>query len=168
MLIRVLAAAAAFSALGFAANAQTTGVQPYVSAGAGYLFSDGVNIPTGVVRAGADFGAYVGIEGEAAFGLDSDSDAGVDYSLDHSLAGFVRFRAPLSDSVQGFVRAGYYTAEVEAEAGPIKVSADDDDVAAGLGLEFLMGGRHGVRVDYTNYGLDDDGHAGSLAYVLHF
>lgn len=162
-----LSASVAALALGAAAHAQT--VQPYVGAGGLYLDGDGADYTAALGRAGLDLGDYLGVEAEGAIGVEGDEIAGFDTDLEHILAGYGRLRAPLGESFEAFGRAGYYTAKVETDLpGGGSVSASDDDFAAGAGLEWSFAGRNSIRAEYTNYGLDEDGHSGALSYNYRF
>lgn len=161
-----LTATAAVFALAGAAHAQSMEARPYVNLGGTYLTEP--EFAAGTLRGGVDFGDYLGVEAEGSMGLDGDDIGGVETQMDHMLAGFGRVRAPFGEQLEGFVRAGYYTMEASAEFGGVEVEADDDDFAAGAGLQWNFNEQHGVRADYTNYGIDDDGHSVSLAYVLGF
>lgn len=161
-----LTATAALVALGAAgaAQAQTT---PYASLGGTYLFDS--EIPAATGRFGADIGQNFGLEAEGSLGLDGSEPAlGVEQDLDHILAGFARLRAPLGSQWEGFVRGGYYTSQTTVTAGGVATEIEDDDFAAGAGVQYNLSERSGIRADYTNYGLTDDGHAGTLSFVQKF
>ena len=161
-----LTATAAVFALAGAAHAQSMDARPYVNLGGTYLTDPEFGALT--ARGGVDFGDYLGLEAEAHMGVDGDNIGGVETELDHLFAGFARARAPFGENLEGFVRAGYFVSESTAEFAGTEVEVDNDDFAAGAGLQWNLNDRSGVRADYTNYGFSDDGHALSLAYVLRF
>lgn len=160
-----LTATAAAFALAGAAHAQ---VSPYVNAGVGYLDGETANLTGAFGRAGADIGQYFGLEAEGALGIDGDTVGATEVELDHLVAGFARARAPLSPRLEAFARGGYFFSEGDATTAGTTVALEEDDFAAGAGLQWNFTERNGLRADYTNYGISDDGHAMSLAYVLGF
>ncbi len=164
-----LTATAAVSVLALtgAAHAQSLTADPYV--GAGVTVIDGaaeLNAATG--RAGLNFGDYLGVEAEASTGITDDYVGAANVDLDHLAAVFGRVRAPLTPSLEAFAKGGFYTAQADVELAGAEATLNDDDFAAGAGLEWAVSGPHALRADYTNYGLDDDGHSGALSYVFHF
>lgn len=164
MIKLALTATAAALALAGAAHAQTA---PYVNLGGTYLPDPELGGLTG--RAGVDIGQNFGLEAEGTIGVDGDEPVpGTEVELGHLIGGFARVRAPLSPSLEGFVRGGYYTAETTSTTAGVETEFDDDDFAAGGGVQWNFGERSGLRAEYTNYGLSDDGHAGQLSYVLKF
>jgi len=97
------------------------------------------------------FGAE--IEGSVGFNDDDDLNGGVDYSV----GAFLVNRAPISPRVDLVSRVGYYYANLDG-------GLDADDIAYGVGAEYALSQRDGVRVDYTRYeGLDADSVAVSYA-----
>lgn len=116
---------------------------------------------------------YLAIEGESGFGfggddfstvipvdtdigiIDVDTDVGVDVN---SYAGiFARGILPVSDEFDLFIRGGYGTAEAEATAtgsfaglsASASESASIDGFAYGIGGQYNLNTRTGVRLDYT-------------------
>lgn len=162
MMKTILAASAALVAMGGVANAQG-----YANLGAGYIFGD-AEIPTGVLRLGADMGPNFGLEAEGQLGLGSDTQAGTSLEIDHIIAGFARVRGQVGPNAEIFARAGYYFSEASATTGAVTVSADDDDFAVGVGAQFGLGGRTGIRLDYTNFGFDLDSSQVTAALVVNF
>ena len=163
MMKLALTATAATLALGGAAWSQT---MPYVTLGGTYLTDSEIGAAT--ARAGVDIGQYLGVEAEGSIGV-VDGDLGAaDVELDHMIAGFGRARMPISENFEGFVRGGYYFAEASVDTPAIDVELDDDDFAAGAGVQWNFGERSALRADYTNFGFTDDGHSGALSYVLKF
>lgn len=161
-----LTATVALVALGAAgaAQAQTT---PYATLGGTHLFD--AELTGATARFGADIGQNFGLEAEGTLGIDGDEPApGTEVELDHMLAGFAKVRAPLTPQLEGFVRGGYYTAQTTATTAGVETEFDDDDFAAGAGLQYNLGARSGIRAEYTNYGLNDDGHAGAISFVQKF
>ena len=158
----ILAAAVAAIALGGVANAQG-----YANVGAGYMFGD-VDLPTVVLRGGADLNPNFGLEAEGQFGVDSDTIGATSVELDYALAAFARVKAPVSPNASVFGRLGYYYSQSSATTGAVEVTAHDDDFAVGAGAEFVLGARTGLRLDYTNFGFDDDANQITAALVVNF
>lgn len=162
MMKTILTAAAAFVALGSAAHAQG-----YANFGLGHTFGD-IEVPTGVLRAGVDLNPNFSLEAEGQLGLGSDTAAATEFEIDHIIGGFARLSAPVSRNAFVFGRLGYYFSEAETSTGGITISADDDDFAAGAGVQVNLRGSTGLRFDYTNFGFDEDAHQATASLVFNF
>src|SRR5690606_38690077 len=134
--------------------------QAYGTIGGGFYFGDaGIDMPVANARLGVNIGQNFGVEAEAMTGLDDDTGTGGSLEIDHLLAAYGRVRGQVAPNVELFARLGYYTMEASGTLGALTVSADDDDFTAGVGAEFGLGGRTGLRLDYTNYAFDGDLHS---------
>lgn len=109
-----------------------------------------------------DQAVAIGFEGEVAyFNVDV---LGQDFDV-LNLAGFAKVGTPVTPSVSLFARAGYGLTEVLDT--PDGVDGSESDFAYGVGAEFAVAPRSGVRVDYTRYEAVDEGFL-SLNYVFRF
>ena len=127
---------------------------------------DGVDVELGAgqIRVGAKFNPFIAIEGEAAHGVndDTDSASGVEVKLNNQFGVFAVASYPFAERFEVFGRVGYSTAEYEASLAGVKQTESNDDFAYGVGATAFFSERNGVRLDYTNYGDID---AWSVAYV---
>ena len=127
------------------------------------------NLGLAQVRVGALFTPNFGAEGELALGMSDDTVdvLGTPVKVEMtSLAGaYVVLNWPVSDRVDVFMRAGYATFEVEADAGGGVASDSASDSAVGFGVKGFFTENDGVRADWTNYGGTD---SFSIAYVRRF
>jgi len=134
-------------------------------------------------RLGYRLNKYFAAEVEGGFGLGGDSnsqsvalDTGVlgvvDVDLNANLdvnaygAGFVRGILPVSDQFDLFVRGGYGVADAEAELDATaallggvaisdSVSDSVDGFAYGVGGEYHINDKHGVRLDFSAIDSDE-------------
>lgn len=140
----------------------------------------GNNLGAVTLRAGADFGKYVGVEGEGSFGV---SDASVSLGgasakthLNNAYAGYFVGRYPILPNGNLFARVGYghLDASQSASAGGVsaKISGGADSLNYGAGGEYLFDGKNGLRLEYTRYDLradsTKDADTWSLSYVHKF
>jgi len=148
-----------------------------------------INMVTG--RLGYRFAKFIAIEGEAGFGLGGDSfdravpvnvsgvgminvDTVVDLDVTNYAIIFARGILPISDNFEIFARGGYGTATAEAGVvgsfAGLSASASQsesvDDFAYGVGAQFNLNERHGVRLDYASVGGDFE--VISLSYAINF
>ena len=108
---------------------------------------------------------YLGVEGEAGFGLSSDSGL----KVKSAFAGFGVARMPVGEKSDLFARVGYHTTKV----GFGNASANLDGVAWGVGGNYMFTDKDGVRLDYTRYQISGGGLTASsdsfaVAYVRKF
>jgi len=135
-------------------------------------------------RLGYQINNIFSVEGQGSLGiiddktevLGLDAEAGLNYSL----AGFGKATLPVGERFEVFGRAGYHYTdlgfEVDTGAGTIDSDVDTDGFAFGVGAEYALTDRSGIRVDYTAYDLgeNDDGEDlptsdnYSVAYVFKF
>jgi hypothetical protein len=159
------AAAVLVSAPAFAQDASN--VEWYGNLGYSFYNTDIGDADLGAVqgRLGARFHRNFGIEGEAAFGVQDDSIAGVDVELDHSLAVYGVGFLPVSDNFDLLARVGYGNTKVSA--GPF--SDSDDSLNYGVGGQWSWDESNAIRGDYTRFdGSDAEADVWSLSYVRKF
>jgi hypothetical protein len=128
--------------------------------------ADGGSPDLGVIqgRLGYRFNNWLGVEGEAATGIKSDTDdfGGVDVNtkLKHEFAGYVVGFAPLSPNTDLLARVGYGTTRIKTEVAGLSDSDSAESWNFGVGAQHHFDGVNGVRVDYTRQEFNHDaGHA---------
>ncbi len=179
------AAITAAAAIAAPASAQT--LQSYLApvsynASLGYTGVSwaGNNLGAVTLRAGADFGKYLGVEGEGSFGV---ADAAVSLAgasakthLNNAYAGYFVGRYPIMPNGNLFARVGFghIDAQQSASLGGASASIRDgvDSLNYGAGGEYLFDGKNGLRIEYTRYDLRTDNakdaDTWSLSYVHKF
>jgi len=136
----------------------------YVNVGYGHWMADesGEDITLGTItgRVGARFMPFLGVEGEASFGIsDDDVDLGsgstASVSLENDFAAYLVGFFPINPQADLFARLGYGNLSTEVEFGGISDSGDDDQWRLGFGGQFFFNPSAGVRAEYTNLGWID-------------
>ena len=145
-------------------------------------------------RLGYRINQYFAVEGDAGFGVGGDSfqrtipvnndligtinvDADADLDVDSYFGIFARGIYPVSDQFDIFVRGGYGSAKAEASAvgttdllPGFSVNAQDsqtaDGFAYGIGGQYHINERHGIRADFSAIG--SEAQFFSLAYAIKF
>ena len=177
-----LIAAASLAALAAivpaAAQAQdvaATTVGAYGNLNVGIVDGGSADLKALQARLGYRFTPYVGVEGELATGIKSDTDtiAGVDVNtrLKHEAAAYVVGFLPVSANTDILARVGYGTTKLRAKAAGVSASDSAESVNFGVGAQHLFDGANGVRVDYTYQDFNKNlGHANvwTVGYVRKF
>ena len=148
--MRTLMIAASAAVLSLAA-VSTAQAQAYGTIGYAGVEADDANLGALQGRLGYKFNPYLAIEGEAAFGISDDTVSGVDVELKHEVGVFGVVIAPLSPSFDLFARAGYSGATFDTTLG----EADTDGFAYGVGGQYNVTEKDGVRLDWTRHDHDD-------------
>lgn len=173
----LIAAAAAVALTSVALPAAAQSASFYGNVGYSFVDADDVNVDLGAIGAklGARFNPYLGVEGEAAFGVNDDTvtvaNVPVKVELQHTVAAYVVGYLPASSSVDLFARVGYGTSKIKASAAGVSASDDESGWNAGLGAQWFFTANDGVRGEYTKYGIDDNGlqaNAWTVSYVRKF
>jgi len=159
-----------------AAQAQEAGTTSfYGSVGYSNADLDGVNLGAINGRVGARFGQYLGVEGEAGFGVADDSvrigATNVDIELKHSVAIYGVGFLPVAPNADLYARVGYGNSKIKASAPGASATADGDSWNYGVGGQYFLDDKNGVRVDYTRHDFrdgGDDANVWSLGYVRKF
>ena len=171
--MRVLfAAAAAVATLAATAVAAPASAQGVVTGSIGYSAHDTDDANLGGItgRLGWRQG-WFGVEGEVTGGVTDDTVAGAKVKLDHSFAGYGVLNAPMTDNFDLFARVGYGQTKVEASSAGVSASGTENSFNYGVGAQYFLDGKNGVRGDYTR---EDFQHGGpdadvwSLSYVRRF
>jgi outer membrane immunogenic protein len=148
----------------------------YVNAGyTAYHISDGAESATLSAlggRVGARFGKYLGVEGEAGFGVNTANFSGANVKFSSEVAGYVVGYFPVDPHGDVFARVGYGHETASASAGGPTVTASENTVNFGGGGQYFFTANDGVRLEYTRYQPTDGGDGGSdtvsIAYVRKF
>ncbi len=155
----LLGAAAAAVLLAGPAFAQTAPATYYGNIGYSALSGGGeddttLNAITG--RVGARFGQYVGVEGQASFGLGSEEFEGVDISLNNEFSGHLVGFLPVSPNADLLARIGYGRTELKGEIQGFEAEASGSGITFGVGGQYFFDGLNGVRLDYTRQEFSED------------
>ncbi|MBI5942172.1 MAG: porin family protein [Caulobacterales bacterium] len=159
----IAASAAVLSVAAIPAVSQAQEV--YGTIGYAGVEADDANLGAIQGRLGYKFNPYVGIEGEAAFGVADDTVSGVDVELKHELGAYVVGFLPVTPKADLFARVGYTSSEFDTSLG----SVDGDGAAWGVGGQYHFTDKDGVRVDWTRHDYDaGDANVWSVGYTRKF
>ncbi|MEP3889992.1 MAG: outer membrane beta-barrel protein [Hellea sp.] len=145
-------------------------------------------------RLGYRVNRMLAVEGDVGFGLGGDNfqrtipvdvnplgvvnvDADVDLDVKSYFGVFARGILPVSEKFDLFARAGYGTAKAEATAtgstallpgfsATATESQSSSGFAYGVGAEYHIDARHGIRIDYSSIG--NDASFIAAAYTVRF
>jgi hypothetical protein len=185
--VKSLIAIAALAAAAVAAPAFAQTVPSYLApvsynASLGYtgVTWGGNNLGAVTLRAGADFGKYLGVEGEGNFGV-ADATVSLDGAtakthLNNAYAGYVVGHYPIMPNGNLFARVGFGHIDAQASASYGGASASlregADSLNYGAGGEYFFDGKNGLRIEYTRYDLRTDNakdaDTWSLSYIRKF
>ena len=161
LMIATATAALAMAAIPAASQAQ----EVYGTIGYAGVDADGADLGAIQGRLGYRFNPYVGIEGEAAFGVSDDTVGGVDVKLQHEVGAFVVGFIPVTPKAELFARVGYTSASFDTSLGDV----DGDGAAWGVGGQYHFTDKDGVRVDWTRHDYDaGDANVWSVGYTRKF
>jgi outer membrane immunogenic protein len=146
LMITVATAALAVTAVPAVSQAQ----EVYGTVGYANVDADGPTLGALQGRLGYKFNPYVGIEGEAAFGIRDDTVGVVDVELKHEVGAFVVGFLPVSPKADLFARVGYSSTSFDTSLGDV----DDDGAAWGFGGQYHFTDKDGVRLDWTRHDYD--------------
>ncbi len=165
--MKALCAAASVAAISLAAAAvaptaavaqETPVSNVYATAGYAHVDGDRVNLGALQGRLGYRANAWLGVEGEAAFGVRDDdvniAGAPVNVDLKHQVAAYVVGFAPVGANTDLFARIGYGTTKIKGSAGGISASDDGNSWNYGVGAQHHFDGVNGVRIDWTRHDFD--------------
>jgi hypothetical protein len=129
-------------------------------AGAGYTHYEFDGDETGAVtgRLGYRIHPNFAVEGEAAFGASDGDNAELDNAWGVYAVGVV----PVAPSFDLFGRVGYQTVELDRVVG---ADIDSEGLGYGVGVNWRVSERFGVRGDYTRLDGGDDGEEGDAIGV---
>lgn len=146
LMIAAATAALSVAAIPVASQAQ----EVYGTIGYANVDADDANIGAIQGRLGYKFNPYVGIEGEAAFGVNGDTVSGVDVDLQHEVGAYVVGFVPVTPKADLFARVGYTSSSFDTSLGDV----DGDGVAWGVGGQYHFTDKDGVRLDWTRHDYD--------------
>lgn len=141
-------AAAAAAALGMPAVAHA---EWYAGAGYQQYHLDHADVGGVTGRLGYNFTPHFGVEGEAAVGVDDDSNA----EMNNAFGAYAVGRVPIGTSgfdVHG--RAGYQQFDINGSGAQQDI--DDGGFSYGAGVGWRVGQRWGIRADWTRTETDAD------------
>jgi hypothetical protein len=142
--------------------------------------TQGVDLGAIDLRAAANFGKYVGLEGEGAFGVSDQNgmvgNVSTKLHLNDEYAAYGVARWPVLPNGNLFARVGYGHSDIKATASLNGVSASAthgyDSFNYGVGGEYFFDGKNGLRVDYTRLDFQTNGFKDadtwSVGYVRKF
>lgn len=174
--MRKLLATTALASL-FAVPAMAQGVpapQFHGSIGYGQIHGDLGDLGVVTGRIGARLHRHFGVEGEASVGVSDDEISlgipGARVELTHDAAAYAVGYLPVSQNLELFARAGYGVTNIETTAAGATSDRSSEGVSYGVGANWFIDGRNGVRGDWTRRDLDvdGDGDVWSLSYVRRF
>lgn len=166
--MKTLTIAAALAAIALATPAAA---EVYGNLGYTGVDAQGVKLQALGGKIGYRFNPYVGAEAEAAFGVGDDDVLGAKVELDNAVAGYVVGFWPVAERTDLFARVGYGNAKITASAGGFSASGDQNGWNAGVGAQQFFTDKDGVRLEYTKWGVEDNGvdaDTWSLSYVRKF
>lgn len=154
--MKKLIAAAALAVAAMLAPTAASAEGVYFTGGYTQFDADNLDVGAVTVRGGWRFHPNFAGEVEGSFGVDDDN--GVE--LDNSFAVFGVGVLPVTPDFDVFARLGYHTSEFSP-------GDSQDGVAGGVGAQWNINQRFGVRGDVTVFdGDDDEATAYSLALVV--
>ncbi|WP_068879401.1 outer membrane beta-barrel protein [Phenylobacterium sp. CCH12-B4] len=167
---------------GVAGVAEAQVASPGLYGSVGYNRKSDSDLSTVQLRLGGRFGSYFGVEGEAGLGVDPDTATfpsvpalQVKNQLRREFAAYAVGYYPVGPNLDVFARVGYGTTDFKrtlAQAPNVSVvKFGAESVNYGIGGQYFLDGKNGVRIDYTrqdfNKGLKTDD-TWSVAYTRRF
>jgi outer membrane immunogenic protein len=163
------AAAMAVPALALAQDA-TGGTSFYGTLGYAGLTGNHTDLGEIQGRLGARFGQYLGVEGEVGAGVKGDkvNVDGVEgkLKLQNQEAIYGVGFLPLSPQVDLLARVGYGYTRVKASALGTSASDSGDSWNYGVGAQYHLDAKNGVRADYTREEFQGSGGGGANVWAL--
>jgi outer membrane immunogenic protein len=170
----VAASIAAVIALPAAALAQEA-PRGYATLGYSQIDTEQAVLGAITARAGWKVLPYVGVEGEASFGIDDEPfevsiDGAGAIELKHDYAAYAVAFLPLGQHIELFARAGYGSTSIESTVSAVSVVGNGESFNYGVGATAFYGA-NGVRADWTRKDFSDNGgeaDSWSVSYVRRF
>lgn len=149
--------AAAAPAAAIAQDAGTTSM--YGTLGYASSTTEGIDLGDLQARIGARFGKYVGIEGELGAGVKNDKTdvvgVGVKIQPQHQAAVYGVGYLPVAPNLDLFARVGYGNTKTKVTTATATATDDSDSWNYGVGGQYMVDAKNGVRADYTRYDYRD-------------
>ena len=122
---------------------------------------DSVKSTNAIALIGYDINDMISVEAETSLPVSKHnitaSEITADVSVYHT-AVFAKFTLPTSGSFKPFARAGMMKGTFKAEAiGDYDYKVNDTVFSFGIGAEWAMSEKFGLRVDYSMMEMSDDG-----------
>ena len=128
---------------------------------------DSVKSTNAIALIGYDINDMISVEAETSFPVSKHnitaSEITADVSVYHT-AVFAKFTLPTSGSFKPFARAGMTKGTFKAEnmsigssVGPSVIKVNDTVFSYGIGAEWAMSEKFGLRVDYSKMKISSDG-----------
>lgn len=153
--------------IGTSAMAQTA-PSPYVNFGLNQRHTSNTDNVSLLGRFGADFNQYFGAEAEGTIGLTEDTIGGVKLKDRGSLGAYVVGHSPINENLTLLGRVGYQQVWAQAKTGTTKIESDDGSFAVGVGGQYMLDDKNGIRADYTRYTENDGTDNFAVSYVRKF
>jgi outer membrane immunogenic protein len=137
--------------------------------------ADGVDLGAVTGRLGYKINPNFAVEGEASFGVADDDltigavTANVEHEYDAAV--YAVGILPVTPNFELFGRLGYGTTEIEASAAGVSASDSGESWNYGVGANYFIDDRNGIRADWTRRDFTNDGGEAdvwSLGYVRKF
>ncbi len=172
LLVSASAIALAAASASFAGQGDYTLSAGYSAVEIGDSGSD-ANLGAVSFRGGYEFTRHFGVEGQLDIGVSDDTiivaATPVDVELNYAASLFGVVRAPVSDRINLFARAGYTTADVDASVPGVAVADDTDGFSYGVGGEIFFDDRNGFRAEFTRHDFDSaEADVWGISYVRRF
>jgi opacity protein-like surface antigen len=181
MKLMIAAAAAALAPAAQAQDAAQTG--GYANLGYARADSQPGHIDAVQGKLGYRFMRFVGVEGELAVGIASNTVSvrtGVanpptvkaSMKLEHEVAGYMVGFFPLGANTDLIARLGYGSTKVSVKGPGIAPQTSHESVNYGIGFQHYFDGVNGIRLDWTrldfNHGYGSHGDVLGVAYTRRF
>lgn len=153
----VAAIAAIVPAAAQAQDAAASNVGAYVNLGLAHADAGTPNYEIVGARLGYRFTPYLGVEGEAATGLqgytfrDVGGTPGLDVKtkIEHQFAAYGVGFLPIGPNTELLARVGYGTTKISGKALGVSAADDGESWNFGVGAQHAFDGVNGIRIDYT-------------------
>ena len=175
-LVSAALAAVSVAAIPALSHAQTSSPEIYGTLGYAGSRADGAD--TGAVqgRLGAKLTPHFGVEGELSGGVKDDNidTNGVRSNIEqtHQAAVYGVGFLPVTPNIDLLARVGYGNTQFKQNVAGVDSKFDADSVNYGVGAQYKVDDKNGVRVDYTRQQYRDndapDANVVSVAYARKF
>ena len=150
--------------------------QVYGSLGYNYLHGSPANysVDLGALtgRVGVRYQQYVGVEAEVSAGVVDQTIGAANVSLDSQYAVYAVGYLPVAPRADLFARVGYGNAKLKASGYGVSITASGDIWAYGVGGQYFLTDKDGLRAEYTRYASTDTSQADvdsfAVSYVRKF
>lgn len=144
------------------ANAQQNQTQLYGSASYGLLETEvgstDFDTPTLNLAFGGQFNRHFALEGRLGFGVDDDTENGLNVEIDDYLAVYAKGILPVSDVVSIYGLLGIAETTIDTNFG----DEDDDDISYGIGMSARLNNGIDLFGEYISLYDDDNVEIGGI------